>query len=231
MNLDFRTKIFMVVMISTICATGKNQQEYPFFFLLLSLVPSFCLLTEKRYSLTIKSSGLILLAFWLNRHGLEFLPGTVGFIISLIALLIVKMLPAVLIAYYAITSTGMSDLVASLQKMKLPDAITIPISIMFRFFYSVKEDYFYINDAMKMHGLTLSRIFSQPVRLVEYKIVPLLMCSVNVADDVTISAMTRGMAVGEKRTTISMAKLRLQDYIVMLLLVLLLVVYVRSFYA
>lgn len=52
-------------------------------------------------------------------------------------------------------STSMSDLVESMRRMKLPHAIVIPISVIFRFFYSIKEDYKLINESMKMHGLVL----------------------------------------------------------------------------
>lgn len=74
-------------------------------------------------------------------------------------------------------------------------------------------------------------LFTQPLSLIEYKFVPLLMCSVNVADDVSISAMTRGMVVGNDRSTISTTKLRWQDYLCFCFVVVLWGVYIRSIYA
>ena len=43
------------------------------------------------------------------------------------------------------------------------------------------------------------------------------MCSTKAADDVAISAMTRGMVLGKPRSSVSDARLRIQDYVLMLL--------------
>ena len=43
------------------------------------------------------------------------------------------------------------------------------------------------------------------------------MCSTKAADDVAISAMTRGMVLGKPRSSMSDARLRIQDYVLILL--------------
>lgn len=53
----------------------------------------------------------------------------------------------------------MSDLVASLKKMRFLDSLIIPLSVMFRFFYTLKEDYQQIKEAMYLQGLVTNHFF------------------------------------------------------------------------
>ena len=53
----------------------------------------------------------------------------------------------------------MSDLVASLKKMKFLDSLIIPLSVMIRFFYTLKEDYQQIKEAMYLQGLVTNHFF------------------------------------------------------------------------
>ena len=87
---------------------------------------------------------------------------------------------------------------------------------MFRFFYKVKEDYQQVTEAMYLHGLVGRQFFRQPLRMIEYCFVPLLLCLSRTADDVAISTTTRGMVVEQKRSTISNTKLRTLDYVLIL---------------
>ena len=134
-------------------------------------------------------------------------------ILNLYVGIIIRVLPGIMMGYYAIATTKMSDLVYSLKKLKLPNFLIIPVSVMFRFFYSIKEDYQKINEAMYMHGLTMKNFFKEPTKILEYKCVPLLIITSQTADNVAISAMTRGMRIEDKRSSISNARLKLQDYI------------------
>ncbi len=101
-------------------------------------------------------------------------------------------------------------------EIKLPDALIIPISVMFRFFYKVKEEYQQVTEAIYLHGLVGRQFFRQPLRMIEYRFVPLLLCLSRTADDVAISTTTRGMVVEQKRSTILNTKLRTLDYVLIL---------------
>ncbi|MDM8311352.1 Cobalt transport protein [Clostridium cadaveris] len=115
--------------------------------------------------------------------------------------------------------------------MKIPDQIVIPITVMARFFYTFREDYSQIKDAMYLHGLTTKRLILNPLKLFEYRTVPLLMCLTRTADEVAISALTRGMEIGVKRSSISTSKIKEIDYIFFLIMFLLIGFYIRGKYA
>ena len=42
---------------------------------------------------------------------------------------------------------------AAMERLRLPQKITIPLSVMFRFFPTVVEEYGAIGDAMRMRGI------------------------------------------------------------------------------
>ena len=73
--------------------------------------------------------------------------------------------------YYFIDTTTVSEFIASMEKIHIPEKIIIPMSVVFRFFPTVKEEYRAIQDAMKMRGITT---FRSPIKMLEYRIVPLM---------------------------------------------------------
>ncbi len=219
LDLDFRTKFLMTMAIATIGISGYAFTAYPIVIVIAYLIPLLFLISVGEYKKAIRAivalAVLTALMALLKYYALNQL----SFIIFILSYVLYKLLPGFLMGYYSLVSTPMSDLIQSLNLMHLPDSVKIPTSVIFRFFYSIAEDYSNINDAMKMHGLTLRHFFKEPIRILEYKMVPLLMCSVRSADDVAISAITRGLKIDQARSSISTTHLKLIDYLFMVLAV------------
>ena len=122
----------------------------------------------------------------------------------------------------------MSDLVASLKKMKFLDSLIIPLSAMFRFFLYAKRRLSADQRSYVFTRFSDQSFFHHPLRMIEYRFVPLLMCLSRTADDMSISAMTRGIAVGQARSSISRSRLSLLDYFWMLFMLVILVLMIWS---
>lgn len=222
----------MTVVISFVLLLGNLYRQYFPVIVLLSVLPYLLLFLDKRYrecfyGLIWLGAALGVQIFFLHHMSSSVLDS----LFLLLVMVILRMAPGLVMGRYSLITTTMSDLVASLQAMKLPDVLIIPISVMFRFFYTVKEDYRYIREAMYLHGLTWKNYFREPMKMLEYQLVPLLMCLSRTADDVAISAMTRGMVVGRKRTTISETRLRFWDYLLIGLMLGVLLLDIWSRYA
>ncbi len=224
MKLDFRTKFLLTISIATIAIMGRSVTKYPLLIFLVYLFPLAFLFSIKKYRYVIKMSLVLAFVILFSRIAQIINIDIISAVSMILLFFTVKLLPGALMGYYAVISTSMSDLLHSLTKMKVPDLIIIPVSVMFRFFYSVNQDYRSINDAMKMHGITFWSFFSHPIRFFEYKLVPLLMCSVRTADDVAISAITRGLVVGKERSSISESKLVFWDYVFIIISIALLAI-------
>lgn len=211
LNLDIRTKFIAMLMVSTASIGGKMPAVFPEVYYPMAVIPFILLLTEGRYLAFLKGILTIVTALLLQ----EFLSGRIGGIgeslILMMSYTALRMLPGVMMGYYLIASTTMSDMAESLRRARFPDAIIIPLSVVFRFLYSTRQDYRMVRESMKMRGLGISVLFRSPMRFLEYRLVPLMMCASKTSDDVAVSAMTRGMIPGQPRSSISTARLRIRD--------------------
>lgn len=77
---------------------------------------------------------------------------------------------------------------------------------MVRFFPTIAEDYRQIRNAMALRGITTKN----PALMLEYILIPLLMNSNNVAQDLSVAAMTKGISLPGQHT--SMVELRMKWY-------------------
>lgn len=230
-KLDFRTKLFMTIVLSYTLLLGNLQQKYLVVAVVASFLPYFLLLCDKQYGEALKGGLIILAAAIIQKYFLYHATGMLSSLFLFIAVLCLRMLPGFMMGKYTLLSTDMSDLVYSLKKMKAPDELVIPITVMARFFFTVREDYSQVKDAMYLHGLYARKLLLQPLKLFEYRTVPLLMCLTRTADEVSISALTRGMVVGSKRTSISKARLKGIDWLFFALMFILIGFYIRGKYA
>ena len=90
-------------------------------------------------------------------------------------MMFLRLLPGFVMARFALASSTMSHMTSALKKMHFPVVLIIPITVMARFFHTAREDYNQVKDAMYLHGLTNRRLFFHPVKLFEYRMVPLFM--------------------------------------------------------
>lgn len=230
-SLDFRTKLFMTLVISYTLLLGNLQQKYLPVAIAATLLPYMLLLSERRYKEAAKGILFIAAASVIQKYFLYHATGLLNSFFLFIAMLFLRMLPGLMMGKYTLVSTGMSDMVLSLKRIRFPDAIVIPITVMARFFYTVQEDYGQIQDAMYLQGLTAKRLMLHPLKLFEYRTVPLLMCLTRTAEEVSISALTRGMEVGIQRSSISEARIKGMDIFFFLLMFVLIGFYIRGKYA
>lgn len=227
MKIDFRTKIFLTNVIGIAAIEGSLGRRYYYLGILIAIFPYIFALFDRKWSLLIKGFLYTSVAVLVQRLLFTLPQNFFTMILNLYVGIIIRVLPGIMMGYYAIATTKMSDLVYSLQKISLPNFLIIPVSVMFRFFYSIKEDYMKINESMYMHGLTMKNFFKEPAKILEYKFVPLLMITSQTADNVAISAMTRGMRIEDKRSSISNASLKLQDYILMIFGIFIIILFIK----
>ena len=231
LKIDFRTKILMSVILSYTLILGNIQQNHPIVAAVYSLLPYAFLFWCKEWKTAIKGLIFVAIAFIIQKENLFTNRGFLGVVFLFVVMVFLRLLPGFMMAKFAINSSSMSEIASSLKKMKVPDTIVIPITVMARFFHTTKEDYRQVKDAMYLHGLTNKRLFFQPVKLFEYRIIPLFMVLTKTADDVSVSAMTRGLKIGEARSSLSESRFGALDYFCFLLMCILTGFYLGGKYA
>ncbi|OUC51411.1 ABC transporter permease [Eggerthia catenaformis] len=110
---------------------------------------------------------------------------------------------------FFIKTSDVGSVISSMDKIKLPHTVSIPIAVMFRFFPSFREESRNIKLAMRIRGIT----FKNPVSYIEYVIVPLLVISSNISDDIAKAAETKCIENPVKKTRYISVKIKIIDFV------------------
>ncbi len=104
-------------------------------------------------------------------------------------------------AYLLLTITA-SDMISTLYRLRAPSFLSVPLTVMLRYLPSARQEMVAIREAMSLRGIpvNLSALLRHPLRTVEYLVVPLLVSSSRLADDLTASGLVRGLG-GNARPT------------------------------
>lgn len=121
-------------------------------------------------------------------------------------------------------------LIASLNRMKLPKAATLSLAVLFRFMPTLSQEYRSIRDAQKFRGIGSSfwETIKHPFLTIEYILIPMMIRTSKVADELSASAQVRGMKLEGECNSFYEVKLKPMDWCVLLvgmLLILLLPIF------
>ena len=135
---------------------------------------------------------------------------------------------------YITKTTSVSEMLEALSRMKVPRSISIPFSVLVRFVPTIKIEIKTLKENMKIRGIVTSRFFPllHPIKYVEYTLVPLLMRMIKISDELSASALIRGLDSDEKRVTLTELQFRKTDLITGLLgaLIIALVIVIQKIY-
>lgn len=200
---DPRTKLFLTVTVSTIMITGGTGGFMNFVRPCLMACPIIFLLLSKKWKAAARFTVTYAVLFALELTVLPLLTGTWNFILGAAVGIYTHMLPGFIMGYYLVSTTTVSEFVAAMERMRAPQKVVIPVSVVFRFFPTAKEEYAAIRDAMKMRGITTLR---SPMKMLEYRVVPLMISIAKIGEELSAAALTRGLGAPQKRTNICTIK-------------------------
>lgn len=210
-KLDPRTKLFMVLVVSTIIMMSATTTLQWVIRMIITLIPIGLLIVEKKYASAIRFLVLYSVALILT---FRFMSEESGGLIQSLLIgycgIVVQFLPSIITAWYVVRTTKIGELMSAMQKMHVPNGITIALAVVMRFFPTIKEEYASIRDAMKMRGVMLGG--GNALRMVEFRMIPLLFSCVNIGDELSAAAITRGLGGKVQRSSVVELKLSIIDY-------------------
>lgn len=120
------------------------------------------------------------------------------------------MLPCIITGAYAFSTTTVSEFVCALRRIHVPESVIIPCMVVIRFFPTIREDYHQIKNAMALRGIAVGNLalLRHPAQSLEYILIPLLMNASNVAQDLSVAALTKG--IGRKGNHTSMVEIKMK---------------------
>ncbi len=212
MKLDPRTKLYMILIVSAVVMMSATT---PFLWavrIIMTLIPVILLIIEKKYTSAFGFTFLYIAALVLTFVFLsEESTGIFKSLLTGYSGIVVQFMPCLITAWYVVRTTKIDEFMSAMQRMHLPDGITISLAVVMRFFPTIKEEYSSISDAMKMRGISFGG--GNAAKMVEYRMIPLLFSCVNIGDELSAAAITRGLGGTVKRTSVEELKLRVGDWL------------------
>lgn len=140
----------------------------------------------------------------------------VGFLIFL-----VLRFGPVLIMARVLQEVPTGRLMAAMQSLKLPKNFILTLAVTLRFFPIIKLENDTIQMSARLRGLSYSqpRNWLRPLQAFEYTFVPLMMRTMKITDELTASAMTKGIDHPGQRTSIYQTRLASKDLLLVVLFI------------
>jgi energy-coupling factor transport system permease protein len=214
--IDPRTKMLLLLAISLFSWSSIGGRAGAVILPVITAVPVLLLYLSRKWKGAVVSTLLYLGVNLIVHTDLNELSGGIYYVILMIVGIFGRLMPGLIMAYYLVYTTTVSEFIAAMEKMHIPDKITIPFSVIFRFFPTVQEQMHFIKDAMDMRGIRLFGIHSG--KYIEYRLIPLMICSVKTGDELSAASLTRCLGGPVRRTNICSIGFGVWDYAVMLIL-------------
>ena len=214
--LDPRTLIFSIFVISMVMIGGGLSGVEYWLRLFCCMIPFVFLLTMKNYKFAAVYLGLYLFSTVIEGAVIQLTSGGWNLFFVIVAGIISRFLAPMVMGYCVMQSTTVSEFVTAMERIHVPQAITIPLSVMFRFFPTISEENRAVSEAMRMRQISGKK--QSLINKLENELVPFMMSTVRIADELSQASLTKGLGGNIKRTHICEVGLRIRDYVLLLLL-------------
>ncbi len=225
MYLDPRTKILLCLTYTLVMLSSEGMGIMRYVQPCLAIIPIVLLLVLKKPLLAGYYAGLYLFTAAFPYLIMPHLPRAVNLLFAGIVAISTQAIPSMAMFCFLMLTTTASEFVAAMDRLHISKKISMPISVMFRFFPTIKEEYAAIRDAMRLRNVGSWR---NPLEMLEYRLVPLLAGLVSIGNELSASALTRGLNAPIRRTNMCPIGFHWQDVAVILLCLVLIVLFVLS---
>ena len=199
LKFDPRTKLVCILSAGCLLVgTIPIWAEVIFFFLGALLLLNYSMVRE-----LVKFSAVLLAMILLELLLIHTPAHAISMFGLLMCQLMRRFIPCLMAALVFVRTTTISELMASVQKMHLPYGVAIPFAVVIRFFPTFREEHENIKQAMKMRGIGFS---------LEHVLVPMLHSALNISDELSAAALSRGLGSKKVRTYVCKVKMELVDW-------------------
>ncbi|MCG8485813.1 MAG: energy-coupling factor transporter transmembrane protein EcfT [Clostridia bacterium] len=201
LHFDVRTKLITMLLI---CVLVMSLKETSSLWLVIALM-SFYLFLQGARAAVIK---FICIAVVCKLILLTSVFAHISFFISFILIAIPMIMTG-----HAISLATPTEVIAAMQISKCPRILTLVVTFMFRFYPTIKHEFRQIRDAQKLRGIISIK---KPMDSIEYTLIPMMMRSAKVSDELAAAAEVRGIDAPGQHTSLHDIKIKKADYIFLL---------------
>lgn len=197
---DPRVLLLMSLTVCTLCFTLNYRPTLIAVFLLTAAGMLLCRMVRP-------AGGFMLLYGVL--YGLEQLlwqfgaMGELQAALAVLLLLLLRFFPVLMAGLMVLRQIRINELITALEQLRIPGQLTLPLAIVFRYLPTVYQEMGCIRDNLKMRSLPATpwEVLRRPAAAVEHLLVPLLLRSSRLADELSAAALLKGLDLKEKRTS------------------------------
>ena len=210
-NFDPRVKLLMLLTIAVFVLGGAGGSRIDRIVPYFCVIPFVLFVLAKKWKkafgyLALYTASYCCFAWFGPRTS-----GIVNFLLLAVCGILSRFLPSIMLGAYLVETTTVSEFTAAMNRLHVTDKITIPLSVMFRFFPTVADEFRSINEAMRMRDI---RFGGKNVgKMLEYRLVPLMVCSAKIGEELNAAALTRGLGGEVRRTNVCRIGFHVQDWI------------------
>lgn len=196
--------LLLVIAIMPIPLIAGGGLKYNMIFFVLS---GAILLLHGKWKSLVKFAAVFLFFFYFGDFLVKL--GNAALITYFFSLSFVgiRLIPALMLATIIVREIKTSELISSLSF--LPDRIKLAFTVAMRFLPVYAKEHKIILDSLKMRGIALS--IKHPIKALEYVLVPVLFRATAIADEMTATAINKGIENPAKRSDIYNVKWRAID--------------------
>lgn len=198
-GLDPRAKILLVLACSIAVMSPGGLRFVPFVLVLAIGLA----LSERAWP---RAAGLMATAavMWVLGWTLPlWWPNAFTAIVSLACTYLIRFVAAIGVGMHLIATTSPTQLAAAFRTWRIPRPISVTLAVMLRFFPVVSAEAASVLDAMRLRGLAgTSGLLRHPILTLERFTVPMIAASLRASEDLSASAILRGL--GSHRTPTAM---------------------------
>lgn len=211
LTLDPRTKLFLFVLLCIFTLGSAGGEAAVRLIPVLNFAPLLFLMASGKWGGSVLYATLYTISYLLETQVLPVASGAAYMTGLIFCGAVSHFMPCIMMGYFVISTITISEFVAAFERMHVPQTFTIPLSVMFRFFPTVKEEFDSINDAMRMRGMRFGK--GNIRKMIEYRLIPLLICSVKIGEELSAASLTRGLGTPVKRTNVCKIGFGIMDYL------------------
>ena len=199
-RLDPRTKIIMLIAVSSVLLVGGEGAIAYIAQTCMLALPFLLIAISGRMAAAIALAAAYVISWALVLFAVPNLVGAANVLVVASCMIASRFLPTIAMAYFVFATTTVSEFTAAMERMHAPSWITIPLSVLFRFFPTLGQEAQCVQMAMRMRGIGIRR--SGLVGAVEYRLVPVITSAVRIGEDLSAAALVRGLGAPTPRTNV-----------------------------
>lgn len=117
--------------------------------------------------------------------------------------------PCFILAWILIKEYRSSEIMAALEKLRLPKIISVALLVTIRYISTFSKEFRIIKSSMQIRGVNFSLL--HPLRTFEYLLVPQLFRCETLSSELTIASLTKGLTSPGRKTSFYERKLGWRD--------------------